>query len=117
MSLSNVFSQVFGRLLGAFFMALMLASSPLMAAGGGFFDENFGNLKEELATAKQEGKAGVFLFFEMDECPGGLNFQVQHPDPDFSFARSSATPLPILARIYGRFAGGSRAVSPGQGAA
>lgn len=57
------------RLLGAFFIALMLAYKPLMAAEGGFFDENFGNLKEELASAKSEGKSGVFVFFEMEECP------------------------------------------------
>lgn len=57
------------RLMGAFFMSLMLVSAPLMAAGEGFFDENFGNLKEELEAAKEEGKAGVFLFFEMEECP------------------------------------------------
>lgn len=69
MSLNRGFVNVTGRLLGAFFMALMLVSSPLMAAEGGFFDENFGNLKEELQSAKQEGKAGVFLFFEMEECP------------------------------------------------
>ncbi|MEW5973269.1 MAG: thioredoxin family protein [Pseudomonadota bacterium] len=57
------------RLMGAFFMALMLVSTPMMASEGGFFDENFGNLKDELAAAKAEGKAGVFLFFEMEECP------------------------------------------------
>lgn len=61
------------RLMGAFSMTLMLtlmlASTSLMAADGGFFDENFGNLKEELEAAKAEGKAGVFLFFEMEECP------------------------------------------------
>ena len=60
---------VSGRLKGALFAALMLFTAPLLAAEGGFFDENFGNLKEELSSAKQEGKAGVFLFFEMDECP------------------------------------------------
>ncbi len=60
------------RLLGAFFMpvfALILVSAPLMAADSSFFDENFGNLKEELATAKKENKQGVLVFFEMDECP------------------------------------------------
>ena len=57
------------RLLGAFFMALMLAFTPLMAAESTFFDENFGNLKDELSTAKKEGKQGVMIFFEMDECP------------------------------------------------
>lgn len=34
-----------------------------------FFEENFGDFQEELETAKNEGKKGVLLFFEMDECP------------------------------------------------
>jgi thioredoxin-related protein len=34
-----------------------------------FFNENFGNFQEELATAKSQGKKGVMIFFEMDECP------------------------------------------------
>lgn len=34
-----------------------------------FFDQNLGDLQEELENAKDEGKKGVFLFFEMDECP------------------------------------------------
>lgn len=34
-----------------------------------FFDQSFGDFSEELVLAKEEGKVGVFLFFEMDECP------------------------------------------------
>ncbi len=34
-----------------------------------FFNETFGNFAEELALARDEGKQGVMLFFEMDECP------------------------------------------------
>lgn len=34
-----------------------------------FFNETWGNMPEELAKAKQEGKAGILVFFEMDECP------------------------------------------------
>lgn len=34
-----------------------------------FFDQNFGNLKDEAVTAKQEGKLGVFIMFEQDGCP------------------------------------------------
>ncbi|RDH81291.1 MAG: thioredoxin [endosymbiont of Galathealinum brachiosum] len=34
-----------------------------------FFDQGFGDFSEELETAREEGKAGVFIFFEMDECP------------------------------------------------
>lgn len=34
-----------------------------------FFNETFGDFSEELATARAEGKEGILLFFEMDECP------------------------------------------------
>lgn len=34
-----------------------------------FFNETWGNFKEELATAKAQGKHGIMIFFEMDECP------------------------------------------------
>jgi thioredoxin-related protein len=35
----------------------------------GFFQESFGNYQEELATAKADGKSGIFMFFMMEECP------------------------------------------------
>lgn len=34
-----------------------------------FFDQTFGDYSEELANAKEQGKKGVLLMFEMDECP------------------------------------------------
>ena len=34
-----------------------------------FFNETWGDFKEELAAAKAQGKKGILLFFEMDECP------------------------------------------------
>lgn len=34
-----------------------------------FFDTSFGDFSEELELAKEEGKAGVLIFFEMDDCP------------------------------------------------
>lgn len=34
-----------------------------------FFEQNLGDLSEELATARDDGKKGLFVFFEMDECP------------------------------------------------
>ena len=34
-----------------------------------FFNETWGDLPEELAKAKQQGKKGILIFFEMDECP------------------------------------------------
>ena len=34
-----------------------------------FFDETWGDLQAELQQARDEGKKGVLLFFELDECP------------------------------------------------
>jgi thioredoxin-related protein len=34
-----------------------------------FFQPKFGDFKAELQTAREQGKKGVFLFFEMDDCP------------------------------------------------
>jgi len=34
-----------------------------------FFNETFGDFSEELSNAREQGKKGVMLFFEMDECP------------------------------------------------
>lgn len=34
-----------------------------------FFNETFGNFAEELAQAGDQGKKGVLVFYEMDECP------------------------------------------------
>ena len=34
-----------------------------------FFSETFGDLNEELELAKEEGKQGLLLFYEFDNCP------------------------------------------------
>lgn len=34
-----------------------------------FFSQTLGDYQDELQTAKDEGKKGIFLFFEQDECP------------------------------------------------
>lgn len=34
-----------------------------------FFNQHLGDFKAELDTAKQEGKQGILLMFEMEECP------------------------------------------------
>ena len=34
-----------------------------------FFQASLGDLTEELEIAREEGKQGIFVFFEMDECP------------------------------------------------
>jgi len=34
-----------------------------------FFNDTFGNFHEELKTAREQGKQGIMVFFEMKECP------------------------------------------------
>lgn len=34
-----------------------------------FFDQSFGDFTEELETAREQGKKGILIMFEMDECP------------------------------------------------
>ncbi|MCW8918635.1 MAG: thioredoxin family protein [Gammaproteobacteria bacterium] len=34
-----------------------------------FFNETFGDFSEELEQAREQGKRGVVIFFEMDDCP------------------------------------------------
>ena len=34
-----------------------------------FFQQSLGDLVEELEIAREQGKQGIFVFFEMDECP------------------------------------------------
>ncbi|ROR35079.1 thioredoxin family protein [Inmirania thermothiophila] len=56
-------------------VAGMLALAWGLAAGQGrdpdthFFEPSFGDFREELATARAEGRRGVMVFFESDTCP------------------------------------------------
>lgn len=56
-------------------LVLMLLSSSVLVADPGrdpgqyFFNQTFGDFSEELETAREEGKEGILLMFEMDECP------------------------------------------------
>jgi thioredoxin-related protein len=34
-----------------------------------FFDQTFGDFQEELENARHQGKQGILIMFEMDECP------------------------------------------------
>jgi thioredoxin-related protein len=58
------------QLLIAFFI---FCASPAWAEtrdpGNYFFQPKFGDLKADLDVARQQGKKGIFLFFEMDDCP------------------------------------------------
>lgn len=46
----------------------LLSLSNLQAAEE-FFEQSFGDYSEELSAAESDGKQGIFMFFEMEECP------------------------------------------------
>ncbi len=53
-------------------VGLLLLAAGVQAnrdPGQYFFDQSLGDFQEELQMARDEGKAGVLIFFEMDECP------------------------------------------------
>ncbi len=52
-----------------FVLLLLFIHLSANAAELEFFDQSFGDFSEELSLAKEEGKSGIFIFFEMDECP------------------------------------------------
>ena len=57
-----------------FLMSTMLLASSVIAETprdpySYFFNESFGDFSEELENARDEGKKGIMIFFEMDECP------------------------------------------------
>lgn len=47
----------------------LVVNAEVRDPGKYFFHPKLGDFKEELAVAKQEGKKGIMLFFEMDDCP------------------------------------------------
>lgn len=66
--------QRLGALTLSALVLLVLGGSVLAAdlgrdPGQYFFNTTFGDFSEELATARDEGKDGILLMFEMDECP------------------------------------------------
>ena len=61
------------RTLGWLSVLLMLgfvnAQGATRDPGTHFFDQSLGNFSEELQVARDEGKKGILIMFEMDECP------------------------------------------------
>lgn len=47
----------------------VLAVASTRDAENYFFDTKLGNFQDDLADAKKQGKQGILLFFEMDDCP------------------------------------------------
>jgi thioredoxin-related protein len=67
-------SPAYRRIAALFGALLLLATGASQAAatrdpGQHFFDQTFGDFTEELQLARDEGKQGILLMFEMDECP------------------------------------------------
>jgi thioredoxin-related protein len=54
-------------------LLLLFSTTPgaeaLRDPDSAFFHQTLGDFREELEIAREEGKSGVLLFFEMDECP------------------------------------------------
>lgn len=50
-------------------LMLLLVSSSLYAESSAFFDQSLGDYSEELENARDDGKKGILLMFELDECP------------------------------------------------
>src|SRR4030065_670722 len=58
------------QLLIAFFLLLTApAWAETRDPANHFFQPRFGDLRADLQEAKKQGKQGIFLFFEMDDCP------------------------------------------------
>lgn len=53
--------------------ALLLLLAPMAlavaATAEGFFDQTLGDFQEDLETARAEGKQGILIMFETDDCP------------------------------------------------
>jgi thioredoxin-related protein len=53
----------------AFALLVSSAWAETRDPGTYFFNSKLGDFQAELATARQDGKTAVMLFFEMDDCP------------------------------------------------
>lgn len=50
-------------------IALTVHAASGRDPGEYFFDQTFGDFSEELENARDQGKQGILIMFEMDECP------------------------------------------------
>lgn len=51
------------------FLLFSSAQAATRDPGEFFFDQSLGNFSDELEAARDEGKKGILIMFEMDECP------------------------------------------------
>ena len=68
-----MFINIYRGILFFFILCFMLTTNSFAAAAKNpdeyFFDPTFGDFSEELENAKEQGKQGILVFFEMDDCP------------------------------------------------
>jgi thioredoxin-related protein len=69
MSIRFLVSRLSRGLLAAFLLAALGAAKAEVRDAAQFFDTTFGDFSEELENARDQGKQGILLMFEMDECP------------------------------------------------
>lgn len=57
--------------IGGWLMLLALSASAVESRDpyAYFFEQSLGDFQEELQNARDQGKRGILLFFEMEECP------------------------------------------------
>jgi thioredoxin-related protein len=55
--------------LSIFAWGLSASAAATRDPGEHFFDQTLGDFSEELELAREQGKAGILIMFEMDECP------------------------------------------------
>lgn len=70
--MSSGMAVVGRRLLATMMLGLSLLGSALLlptAHADGFWDDSFFDMPADVKQAKADGKTGVFLFFQMADCP------------------------------------------------
>jgi thioredoxin-related protein len=67
--MKTIFSLLVVMVLGFSSAPAVQAAESARDPGQHFFQESFWDFSEELALAKEEGKKGVVIFFELTECP------------------------------------------------
>ena len=60
---------IVSAVMGWAFASSAVAHEQLRDPYSHFFQDTFGDFAEELELAREEGKQGIVIFFEMDECP------------------------------------------------
>ena len=71
-NVSNGFANIGRRLIAALVLSLSFLGSAFwlpVAHADGFWDDSFYDMPADLKQAKADGKTGVFLFFQMADCP------------------------------------------------